>query len=397
MSRNLILTSGLAGGSDVQFSRPDFKIAVQSGTGSSNFPMELTGYQHLRSQGIRLLWNLYDTTTVLSPSNAGGDHSPGRSSVDAMHTDTTDAPDGFSITRASLAPYLDMIYVDDESARDFSSAAKDDRTFTAGNGGVAGDTITVTAGDISSIKIGDRLRSADIPSEPDECYVSNISGSVITMRQIQYSASYPYTLPTATPSIAVPNGSTITARGRVNDAIDFTTQVKSRLAYYDASSKLLGMYGHQWSGPSSYVFHQASGLMTRPDIVEKHAQNSGCTQHWVPYWDFLLPELYAEQMELVSVMAQWWCKAKDQYSSDTPIYPLLWPYKFGQMSYKAATNILEYCIRCPQLNGVGFWAVSGVTLPAAAPTWYEGYTGGDPDFPWMIAVLDFIDKYGLSV
>lgn len=395
---NFLLTSGLAGGGDIQFSRPDFKIAIQSGTGFANFTMELDGFQHLRNSGMRLMYNVYDTTNVLSPSVAGG--SSGVSGVDGYFTSVYDPPDGFSIVFSDLAPYIDMWFVDDESSKDFTPAAKDDRTFTAGNGGVAGDTLTVTAGDLSSIAVGDRIRGGGIPSEPDECWISDITGNVITFRQVQYFGSYPYTRRASVPSIAVANGSTITAKGRVNDALDFTTQVKSRLSYY-GSSALLGMYGKQWSNPGAYAFHQASGLSSTASVKTRHVQNSGCTQYWMPYWDFIVPELYTTQMENISVFCQWWCKAKDQYSSTVPIFPLMKPIinSTNQHSYVATTTYLEYMIRCPQIDGCAFWVVNGsaYALPAAAPTWYEGYTGPDPDFPWMIAILDFIDKYGLSV
>lgn len=367
----------ILGGGSVQFSRPGFKIAVIFNTGGSDQPMIYEGYAHYRSRGMRCLWNYYNTSTTINPSEAA---TGATNSLHYLATNTYVNPGGGNyVSVHDVWPIMDMLYTDIEiSGPLWNEVDASDITCTAGNGGVSGTTLTVTANQGNgAIVRGARLSGTGITAGT---YITNYTNPTITMNQAN----------------AVANGTTVTVQGRINDiaalrfAID--SQMPTEMAGNPGVTKLIGTYSNTPGGiatPASYLYWTNTDLQN----AAIRAGNDACGKFVAQYNDFILPEFYTTRMDEVSVKAQWLCNEKTRLGLTTKLFPLFWPSAgVSEHSYAICTAYLEYMIRIPEIDGVAFWCVNGTHRPSAAPLWYD-----DGTFPWIAALQDFIDKYGLSL
>jgi hypothetical protein len=106
-------------------------------------------------------------------------------------------------------------------------------------------------------------------------------------------------------------------------------------------------------------------------------------------WGFALPEVYTGNMTKIAATVDAYASEKRRMNTSIKLIPLFWP-QTATTSYQVVTNFLEYCIRVPEVDGCGFWAVTGVDDPLPAPDYYNTQN-------WMMAVNDFIARYGLTV
>lgn len=363
------LIARMLGGADTQFSRQDFKVACQFNTGGAGPSMNYDGYAHYRNMGIRLLWNYYDTSSRINPAG-------GTSGLNYLATNTYVWPSGFG-NHAQIWPIMDMLYVNCEIASlPFGVNDAEDTTCTAGNGGVSGTTITVSGGTTSGIYNGAILTGTGIASDT---YVTGWANPTITMNKAN----------------AVANGTTVTVSGRITDMENLYTAVRpalvTELAGNPGVDKPLGMYNDAAAGVKaipSYLYWN----FYPSDISSIISDNTACGQYVAPQHDFLLPECYTAHMDRIAAHSQFAGTEKERLGITTPMFMLMWPETPAVHTYDQATAYLEYMIRDPNVDGVAFWMVSGSHLPAAAPTWYD-----DGTFPWITALQDFVDRYGLSL
>lgn len=388
------LIRNLSGGGDVQFSRPDFKIACQFGSGSFTQVMDLDGYIKYKNSGIRLLHNFYDTSTSMDQfmgigeyRSAGMEYSKGNTNVGSKGWAQTD-----------LWPYLSMLYVDNEiTGPTWDSVDANDITFTAGNGGIAGSTITASPASVAGLARGMRLSGSTLPYGT---YVQayNSGTGLITMNYCAAFGSFPYVRTGQTVSAAVPNGSTITGQGRINEADELMTAVRAWQSSNGETSKLIGMYSSAPSGVKalqSYLWWN----FYDSDLQAVRDSNDACGAYIAPGYDFLLPECYAGSVvgkrpyiDGIAANVQWLSSEKSRMGVTSKLFPLMQPgpQAATHHSYDATTAYLEYMIRCPEVDGCAFWMVDGTYFPDASPTYYDNYD-------WMMAIQDFISKYGLSL
>lgn len=364
------LIKRLSGGADTQFSRSDFKIACQFDTGGFGNPMTYAGYEHYRNRGIRILKNFYDTSTRLSSSLAA-------TGITNLATSTSLGPSGL-ISNKDLWPLMDMLFMDQEIVGyGYGANYANDTVCVAGNGGVSGATITVSGGTSSGICKGANLSGTGIAAGT---YVTNWVNPTITMSQ----------------SNAVANGTSVTVSGRIEDTDAVTTaaraQIVTELATNPGVAKTIGAYsfnacGIDWLASNPYFNNSEASVLTTRD------NNDSCGYYLTQYWDFGVPEVYSKEIIDAASKIQWVASEKNRMGVSISMFPLLWPYPpSGDMTYEEATNTLEFAIRLPGISGVAFWAVTNTHLPSAAPIWYD-----DGTFEWVIAIQDFIDKYGLSL
>lgn len=369
MSIRNYLTNILAGG-DVQFSRPGFKVAAQFNTGGAGQSMNYEGYLHYRNQGMRVLWNYYDTSTRVNPTD-------GANGIHFLATNTNTGG-GVYASVHDVWPIMDMLYADLEITGPlWSEVDANNITCTAGNGGVSGTTLTVTAGDNAAIVRGANISGTGIAAGT---YITNYASPTITMNTAN----------------AVANGTTVTVQGRINDIAALRTAVDSQMAIEMAGNpgvtKLIGAYSNTPGGiasSGSYLYWNETPLQ----LAAHRTANDACGQYIAAYNDFIVPEIYTTKMDEVSAKFQWLVKEKTRLGLSVKIFPLFWPTAgASEHSYQIATAYLEYLIRIPEIDGVAFWAVNGTHVPPKTSPWYD-----NGEFPWITAIQDFINKYGLSV
>jgi hypothetical protein len=369
MSTRNYLTHILSGGGDVQFSRPGFKIACQFNTGGSGQSMNYAGYAHYRSVGMRVLWNYYDTSTFINPT-------AGANGIHFLSTDTYTGGGQWASVH-EVWPIMDMLYTDLETSLPFHASDANDVVVTAGNGGVSGTTLTVTAGGISSITRGARLFGTGIAANT---WVTAFTNPTITM----------------SPANAVADGTSVTVSGRIRDVTDLRNAIDAQMAIEMAANpgvtKILGAYSNTPAGiesTGSYLFWNYDKSVYEGMQIN----NNVCGQYVAAKNDFMVPEFYTSRMDDISVKAQWLVSEKNRLSLPIKIFPLFWPTAgTSEMSYETAMTNLEYLIRIPEIDGVAYWAVNGTHVPSKTSPWYD-----DGTFPWITAIQDFITKYGLSV
>lgn len=129
--------------------------------------------------------------------------------------------------------------------------------------------------------------------------------------------------------------------------------------------------------------------ITQAGIATMEADNDACGYHVSRLWGFALPEVYTANITRIAATVDACAREKRRLGTSIKLIPLYWP-NTASTTYEQATNFLEYCIRVPEVDGCAFWAVSGVDDPLPAPDYYNTQT-------WMIAVNDFIARYGLTV
>jgi hypothetical protein len=173
----------------------------------------------------------------------------------------------------------------------------------------------------------------------------------------------------------------------IADTATLTADMRSYITS-KSQSPTIGAYLGAAAGlkePPSYLFTQYS----RAQQQTIQDDNDACGQYVAPYWDFALPECYATTIDQVAARMDWLSEEKSRLGLSIKLIPLIWPHGGGAaLSYEFITSCLEYAIRKPQIDGIGFWAISSDT--ATAPTYFDSTN-------WVSASLDFIAKYGLTL